>query len=42
MVSMPGRALRAFLFLSLALCALPVFGQQTGAIVGKVTTSDGS
>src|SRR6185295_13280453 len=42
MVSMPGRALRVFLFLSLALCALPVFAQQTGAIVGKVTTSDGS
>ena len=42
MGSMSGRVFRTLLFLSLALCAIPLFGQQTGEISGKVTAADGS
>lgn len=44
MVSMPisRGVLRTFLFLSLAVSAIPLFAQQTGAISGKVTATDGS
>ena len=40
--SMSTGVLRTLLFLSLVLCAIPLFAQQTGAIIGKVTASDGS
>ena len=42
MVSLSGRVLRTLVFLSLVLCAIPLFGQQTGEISGKVTASDGT
>lgn len=42
MVSLSARVLRTLLFFSLVLCAIPVFAQQTGAISGKVTATDGS
>jgi len=42
MVSTSTRVLRTLLFLSLVLCAMPLLAQQTGAISGRVTASDGS
>ena len=42
MVSTSARVLRTLLFLSLVLCAIPLLGQQTGEISGKVTAADGS
>ncbi|MEO8191682.1 MAG: TonB-dependent receptor [Acidobacteriota bacterium] len=39
---MSAGVLRTLLFLSLVSCAVPLCAQQTGAIVGKVTASDGS
>ncbi len=36
------RTLRALAVLALALSASPLLAQQTGAIVGKVTATDGS
>jgi hypothetical protein len=42
MVPMSARVLRTLLFLSLALCAIPLLAQQTGTISGKVTAADGS
>jgi hypothetical protein len=40
--SMSARVLRTLLFLSLVLCAIPLFAQQTGSISGTVTASDGT
>ena len=42
MVSMSARVFRTLLVLSLVLCSIPLFAQQTGAISGKVTAADGS
>ena len=43
MVSRPISAWRRTLVVScFLLCAIPVFAQQTGAIIGKVTVADGS
>ena len=36
------RVLRSLLCLLLVVAAVPLFAQQTGAISGKVTASDGS
>jgi hypothetical protein len=41
-MSVTARVLRTLLFLSLVLCTIPLFAQQTGSISGKVTASDGS
>jgi hypothetical protein len=42
MVSVPVRALRTLLLLSLVASAAPLLAQQTGSISGKVTATDGS
>src|SRR6266542_5653848 len=42
MASTSARVLCTLLFLSLLLCAVPLFAQQTGSISGRVTASDGS
>jgi hypothetical protein len=38
----PGKVARALLVVSLMLPAVPLLAQQTGAISGKVTATDGS
>ena len=42
MLSAAARALRALLLLPLVILTIPLFAQQTGAISGKVTATDGS
>jgi len=42
MASLPARVLRALPFLFVVLLASPLLAQQTGAISGKVTATDGS
>ena len=42
MASVSARAARTLLFLSLVILPIPLSAQQTGAISGKVTATDGS